>query len=73
VQISNLWPSDTILITNAPGENPVIEGWGSVPDFSAIVGLWRVSNVAIQGLEIRNTGVPDAEHGVLWVEVFVWK
>jgi len=70
VQISNLWPSETILITNAPGENPVIDGWGSVPDFSAIVGLWRVSNIAIQGLEIRNTGVPDAEHGAYGVHVY---
>ena len=58
VQLANMWPSNTILITNAPGESPVIEGWGSVIDFGAIVGLWRVSNIAIQGLEIRNTGVP---------------
>src|SRR5678816_4039748 len=29
VQLSNLWPSDTVLITNAPGESPVIEGWSS--------------------------------------------
>ena len=31
VQLSNLWPSDTVLITNAPGESPVIEGWAASP------------------------------------------
>jgi hypothetical protein len=40
-----------------------------VVDFGAIVGLWRVTNVAIQGLTIRNTGVSDAEHGGYGVHV----
>jgi hypothetical protein len=65
VQLANMWPSDTVLITNAPGEHPIIDGWGTVPDFGAIVGLWRVSNVAIQGLEIRNTVHDTARHGIL--------
>ena len=52
-----------VLITNAPGENPVIEGWSSIADYQAILGLWQVSNIAIQGLTIQNTGVTDAEHG----------
>ena len=63
VLIINLWPSTRGLITNAPGENPVIEGWSSIADYQAILGLWQVSNIAIQGLTIQNTGVPDAEHG----------
>jgi hypothetical protein len=70
VQLSNLWPSDTVLITNAPGESPVIEGWGGIPDFGAIVGMWRVSNIALQGLIIRNTGVSDAEHGGYGIHAF---
>ena len=69
VLIANLWPSDRVLITNAPGENPVIEGWNSIADYAAILGLWQVSNFAIQGLEIRNTGVPDAEHGGYGIRV----
>jgi parallel beta helix pectate lyase-like protein len=63
VVLGNLWPSDEVLITNYPGENPVFDGWSSVPDFGAVVALWRVSNFSVQGLTIRNTGVPDAEHG----------
>ncbi len=69
VLLSNLWPSDRVLITNAPGESPVIEGWNSVPDYAAVVGLWRVTNFAIQGLTVRNTGVPDAEHGGYGIRV----
>src|SRR5215470_3997107 len=63
VTIANLWPSAQVLITNAPGENPVFDGWNSVQDYGAILALWRVTNFTIQGLVIRNTGVPDAEHG----------
>ena len=59
----NLWPSERVLITNYPGENPVIEGWSSVVDYGAVLGALEASNFAIQGLTIRNTGVPDAEHG----------
>jgi hypothetical protein len=65
VTISNFYPSDWVLITNAPGENPVIDGRGPsgngpiVADWAAIVYLLKVSKVAIQGLEIRNTGVPS--------------
>ncbi len=69
VLLSNLWPSDRVLITNAPGESPVIEGWNSVPDYAAVLGLWRVTNIAIQGLTVRNTGVPDAEHGGYGIRV----
>lgn len=67
--IANTWPSDRILITNYPGENPVIDGWYSVGDYQAIVWLWNVSNIAIQGLTIQNTGVPDDEHGGYGVKV----
>jgi hypothetical protein len=69
VLIMNLWPSDRVLITNAPGEYPIIDGWNSVPDYAAVLGLWQVSNIAIQGLEVRNTGVPDAEHGGYGINV----
>jgi hypothetical protein len=63
VTLVNLWPSEQVLITNYPGENPVFDGWNSVVDYGAVLALWRTSNFAIQGLTIRNTGVPDAEHG----------
>jgi len=69
VLIANLWPSDRVLITNAPGENPIIEGWGGIADYQAILGLWQVSNFAIQGLTVQNTGVPDAEHGGYGIRV----
>ena len=69
VTLVNLWPSDQVLITNAPGENPVFDGWNSVVDYGAVIALWRVSNFAIQGLTIQNTGVPDAEHGGYGVKV----
>jgi len=69
VLIANLWPSDTVLITNAPGENPVIDGWSGVPDWGSVFGFWRVTNFAVQGLIIQNTGVPDAEHGGYGVKV----
>ena len=58
-----------IPITNAPGENPVIEGWSSIADYQAILGLWQVSNIAIQGLTVQNTGVSDAEHGGYGIRV----
>jgi len=67
--IVNTWPNDRILITNYPGENPTIDGWSSVGDYQAIVWLWNVSNVAIQGLTIQNTGVPDDQHGGYGVKV----
>ena len=67
--IANTWPSDRILITNYPGENPVIDGWSSVGDYQAIIWLWNTSNIAIQGLTIQNTGVPDDEHGGYGVKV----
>ena len=63
VSLTNLWPSSRVLITNVNGQNPVIDGWGNVGDYGAVFALWRVGNFAIQGLTIRNTGVPDAEHG----------
>ncbi|HZJ56603.1 MAG TPA: right-handed parallel beta-helix repeat-containing protein [Myxococcaceae bacterium] len=69
VVISNLWPSDRVLITNAPGESPVIDGWNGVADYASVLGLWQVSNFAIQGLTVRNTGVPDAEHGGYGIRV----
>jgi len=69
VLIMNLWPSAQVLITNAPGENPIIDGWGGVADYAAVLGLWQVTNFAIQGLEVRNTGVPDAEHGGYGIRV----
>jgi hypothetical protein len=69
VLIMNLWPSARVLITNAPGENPIIDGWGGVADYAAVLGLWQVTNFAIQGLEVRNTGVPDAEHGGYGIRV----
>jgi hypothetical protein len=69
VTLANLWPSDQVLITNAPGENPAFDGWNGVADYGAVLSLWRVSNIAIQGLVIRNTGVPDAEHGGYGVKV----
>src|SRR5215469_533795 len=58
VLIMNLWPSAQVLITNAPGENPIIDGWGGIADYAAVLGLWQVTNFAIQGREVRNTGVP---------------
>ncbi len=67
--VSNLWPSDRVLVTNYPGENPTIDGWNNVGDYQAIVWLWNVSNVAFQGLTIQNTGVTDAEHGGYGVKV----
>lgn len=67
--IINKWQNDDILITNAPGESPVIDGWSSVGDYQAIVSLWNVSHIAIQGLTIQNTGVPDAEHGGYGIKV----
>jgi Right handed beta helix region len=69
VLLMNLWPSDRVLITNAPGESPVIDGWGGVKDYGSVLGLWRVGNFAIQGLEVRNTGVPDSEHGGYGINV----
>ena len=69
VQLANLWPSSRVLITAAPGEHPVIDGWGGIADYGAVFGLWQVGNVSIQGLEIRNTGVPDAEHGGYGIHV----
>ena len=42
VSISNKWQNDDILITNAPGENPVIDGWSSVGDYQAIFSIWNV-------------------------------
>jgi len=69
VVITNNWPSARVLITNAPGENPVIEGWSSIGDWQPILGFWRVSNFAVQGLVIQNTGVPDAEHGGYGIKV----
>jgi hypothetical protein len=63
VLLANLWPSAPVLITNYPGENPVIEGWSSVGDYASILGLWNVTNISIQGLTVQDTGVPDAEHG----------
>ena len=69
VQLANLWPGSRVLITNAPGENPVIDGWGGIGDYGAVFGLWQVGNVSIQGLEIRNTGVPDSEHGGYGIHV----
>jgi hypothetical protein len=69
VLIMNLWPSARVLITNAPGENPIIDGWGGIADYAAVLGLWQVTNFAIQGLEVRNTGVPDAEHGGYGIRV----
>ncbi|HTS79492.1 MAG TPA: right-handed parallel beta-helix repeat-containing protein [Myxococcaceae bacterium] len=67
--ISNFWPSDRVLVTNYPGENPTIDGWNSVGDYQAIVWLWNVSNLAFQGLTIQNTGVTDAEHGGYGVKI----
>ena len=69
VQISNFWPSSTVLITNVSGESPVIDGWGGIVDYGSVFGLWRVSNVVVQGLVIQNTGVPDADHGGYGVKV----
>ena len=63
VSISNVWPGNDILITNADGENPVIDGWSSVGDYQSIFSIWNASHIAVQGLIIQNTGVPDAEHG----------
>jgi hypothetical protein len=59
-EIDEFYPSDWVLITNAPGENPIIDGQGAIADWSAIVRLYDVSKLAFQGLEIRNTGVPAA-------------
>src|SRR5262249_39714552 len=35
VSIANKWQGNDILITNAPGENPVIDGWSSMGDYQA--------------------------------------
>jgi len=69
VQLSNLWPSERVLITNVNGQNPVIDGWNSVADYGAVFGLWRTANFAVQGLIIQNTGVPDPEHGGYGIKV----
>ncbi|MGZ6097203.1 MAG: hypothetical protein ACXWLL_02335, partial [Myxococcaceae bacterium] len=52
VSISNVWPSNDILITNADGENPVIEGWSSVGDYQSIFSIWNASHIAVQGLDL---------------------
>jgi hypothetical protein len=69
VLISNVWPSDYVLITNQPGESPVIEGWSSIGDYQGILSIWNAQKIAIQGLTVQNTGVPDAEHGGYGIKV----
>ena len=63
VTLVNLWPSDQVLITNAPGENPVFEGWSSVADYGPSSASGRSSNIAIQGLDHPEHRRRDAEHG----------
>jgi hypothetical protein len=69
VTLTNLWPSARVLITNVSGQQPIIEGWGGVGDYASVFGMWRVGNIAVQGLEVRNTGVPDANHGGYGIRV----
>ena len=65
VRIYNFYPSDWVLITNASGETPVIDGGGILGDYDSVFYIGGASKLAVQGLEIKNTGIPKNTDGTL--------